>query len=252
MERTLTRIKNMKARRKMSLPASPTPSGSGRSSPKMDTLQIPAGRFRSLSPGDAAYLALERANVEWMQRKTGGEVRMGEPPDEDDEDTVFLDTPPDRTSDRTAHRTVSERCATRKVQWSPTVKTRSYHGGADVEIIRQNLRNKLAVSNGVNGIAQATNHVVVTGRRASLTGSRNTISGRYRRCESVSTVEEEGFARVHQRHGSLPHAFRNGKKSCEIAESREKWQQRGQQRCKRGAVGPVAYCTVVVVFIRSF
>ena len=110
MERTITRIKNLKARRKLSLPASHAPP---------DELRVElSSRVRSLSPGDAAYTAAERLrngggagpHYPHHQQQHGGSLHYG---------------PPSSSSSSSGHhgrkeagRSTSER---RRVQWGPGI-----------------------------------------------------------------------------------------------------------------------------------
>ena len=217
MERTITRIKNLKARRKLSLPASPNPTrlipnnsnqAAGTNSSNQDNsgnvTTLPYSRIRSLSPD------------EFEKQTAGGRVVGGGGGSQSG------------SSKGGAQRTVSERY--RKVQWSPEVRSRL----GELEAIRQSLRNgevsgRAESNNNPSSSASVNN---TSSRRASLSvrapppsssSSSSAVqsappppgggSGRYRRSDSVSMVDEEsvrgGRGRNHTRHGSLPHVFRN-------------------------------------------
>ena len=209
MERTISRIKNLKARRKLSLPASPNPtrivpSNAGSHQENGGNAALPYSRIRSISPDE-----YERQNGQGGSGTAVAATRTG--------------SAGGANKGGVAQRTVSERY--RKVQWSPDVRGRM----GELEAIRQTLRNgevsgradatgnNGSISSGrrVDGVAGASS----TGRRASASvrhlppesPSVGNGSGRYRRSDSVSTMEEESLrkGRNHSRHGSLPHVFRS-------------------------------------------
>ena len=239
MERTITRIKNLKARRKLSLPASPNPTrlipnsanvapspaansqgngggGGGGSNQDSNTLTLPYSRIRSRSPEE----------FERQQSGGGGILQSGMGSSRGGVGNSGPNT--NKGGGAQAQRTVSERY--RKVQWSPDVRGRL----GELEAIRQSLRNG-EVSGRAETIPVGGSNTPgsggSSGRRASLSvrhtaavtqpqqlanssSANNSVSGsgRYRRSDSVSTVEEESLrrgGRNHTRHGSLPHVFRN-------------------------------------------
>ena len=208
MERTISRIKNLKTRRKLSLPASPSPSYSassigsgGHPSPDSEIATSPCsslatspsvaggGRMRRGGGGPSAarsgslcvpgFSAPASAGVEG--RAAGRHHRglcEGQPPENE-------------SVPAGAQRTASERAA--KKQWSPPTAAAAAHPHhPPPSRIRQPRRASVCGVGGAGGggvVQHLMRYPMITTAAASPTSP---VSGRYaRRSDSVSTVEEE-------------------------------------------------------------
>ena len=207
MERTISRIKNLKTRRKLSLPASPSPSYSassigsgGHPSPDSEIATSPCsslatspsvaggGRMRRGGGGPSAarsgslcvpgFSAPASAGVEG--RAAGRHHRglcEGQPPENE-------------SVPAGAQRTASERAA--KKQWSPPTAAAAHPHHPPPSRIRQPRRASVCGVGGAGGggvVQHLMRYPMITTAAASPTSP---VSGRYaRRSDSVSTVEEE-------------------------------------------------------------
>ena len=169
MEKTLSRIRNLRARRKLSLPASPSPSGfskiSGRSESE-DDLEEWSVRIKSLLPDPA------KCEDTHQTHQTHLEVKKSH----------------------------SER---RKVQWDPTVP--KFAGRALSEKCYRKRR-----SGSVSVIPSSGGANIKTFTREEGSGGGGGGGG--------DNNNKPPPAWSYPRHGSLPHAFRNGNQRQHLGE----------------------------------
>ena len=208
MERTISRIKNLKTRRKLSLPASPSPaystssigvSGGGQPSPDSEIATSPCsslatspaagsggGRMRRGGGPSAARSGSLCVPAFSASATAGVEGRIGR-----HHRSLSGQSAEDESSFPLAQRTSSER-ATKK-QWSPPVAHPHPPPSEKAPRVRQPRRASVCGVVGGGGGGGVVQHLMryplITTAAANPTSP---IPGRYtRRSDSVSTVEEE-------------------------------------------------------------
>ena len=178
MEKTLSRIRNLRARRKLSLPASPSPSGfskiSGRSESE-DDLEEWSVRIKSLLPDPAKGEETQQTNLE--VKKSNSERRKVQW---------------DPTVPKFSGRALSEKCYRKRRSGSVSVIPSSASGGA-TSIKTFNREEASAGTGGPGG----------GGGGGGGGGDNNS---------------KPPPAWSYPRHGSLPHAFRNGNQRHHLGE----------------------------------
>lgn len=221
MERTITRIKNLKAKRKLSLPASPNPNirqnaaqnggvNSGLNPARRDSLSVSSGGGGG-SGGDLLALPYSRIR----SKSPLAEFYDGDTAEDDPHPSPYT-TVMRRASHQESRIPGSGGSSPyRKVQWSPDVRSRKSSTPAaacfdfDPNQVRQHhqqQQQQVPPPSAGSRRSSSSARYTLPSAAAAVAGS----SGRYRRSESVSTVEAESLRlRNHTRHGSLPHVFRN-------------------------------------------